>query len=221
MLISRLSGLVSAKKSAAGPIFVGAGTPASSAASSVNVNYPSGIQNGDLLVLLIMGPYRAPSGWSAVGAGPNNAYKVLRSTYTSGTSVTVSTFEQAVWCRAVVLAFRNVSTTDPVPVRTNSAISGTTTITIPGITTTLPNCMVCICTFTTGDPGNPTISNWSNPNLTGLTEVTDSAAFNKGVAAACGIKTTAGATGNTTATASVAIRPGSSGAVVFAIAPAG
>ena len=219
MLISRLSGLVSAKKSAAGPIFVGAGTPAMGNGSVFNVQYPSGIQSGDLLVLLIMGS-PIVYGWTLIQkTGQHDFIQAHRLIYTSGSSVTVYMTFPGQYL-AVVLAFRNVAA-NPIPVSTLGAISGTS-ITIPGVTTTLPNCMICLCTFAVSELGNPTISNWSNPNLTGLTEVTDFVHLGGGIAAACGIKATAGATGNTTANAAAAVTTaaGYSAAIAFAIAPA-
>ena len=158
MLISRLSGLVSAKKSAAGPIFVGAGTPAMGNGSVFNVQYPSGIQSGDLLVLLIMGS-PIVYGWTLIQkTGQHDFIQAHRLIYTSGSSVTVYMTFPGQYL-AVVLAFRNVAA-NPIPVSTLGAISGTS-ITIPGVTTTLPNCMICLCTFAVSELGNPTISNWS------------------------------------------------------------
>lgn len=82
-----------------------------------------------------------------------------------------------------------------------------TTVSITGVTTGVADCLV-LAAFGTGQDIGSTAgaTGWTNANLTGLTEQMDNwntAGTGGGFAVASGVKATAGATGNTTATLSL------------------
>jgi hypothetical protein len=214
--------------------YVGSGTVTGDwGASTVTVPYPSGIQAGDLLILLMYRAYgmAAPSGWTHIRSTQDSSLPLAAAcTYykyhDTGSSVNVALGISAGSGLGVVFAFRGTASSSPINANTGNEGSGGTA-TFNGITTTVDNCVVCACgAWWQNASGLDTtnFSSWSNANLTGLTEAIDtnwdsgSPAW-PGMVLAYGTMATAGATGNITATTD-----GDTGyrhcGITFAIAPA-
>lgn len=193
--------------------YVGKGAFASST-GSISVTAPTGIANGDILLLavftgVIEGSLGTPSGWTQV----TNAfiqiddynysvfYKVSNGTQANvSVSVTDSGGNGLV---GLMTAWRGVDTTTPINAFTTNTDTGTTFVAV-NPTSTLANCML-INLIGFGDYGASDTDNytsWVNTSLVSITEGHDQLdARDNGLAFAYGIKTTAGAINNTTATA--------------------
>jgi len=108
---------------------------------------------------------------------------------------------------ARIITFRGaVATGNPWDVTAgNVASSASTSVSIPGATTTVANTLVVAIVARANDSSSAAASAWANANLTSLTERVDGGTTSGnggGFAAATGVKATAGAIGNTTATLS-------------------
>jgi regulation of enolase protein 1 (concanavalin A-like superfamily) len=87
----------------------------------------------------------------------------------------------------------------------NVASSASTSVSIPGATTTVANTLVAAIVARANDSSSAQASGWTNSNLTSLTERVDGGTTSGnggGFAVATGVKATAGAYGTTTATLS-------------------
>ena len=196
--------------------YVGAGAKASGT-GSVNPALPTGWQPGDIFLLFCETanePVTAPAGWTQIPSSPQGTGTA------GGTSATRLT---VFWRRATssetaptiadpgdhicaaILAFRNVvETSDPWDVTVGDVLTtSSTSVTIPGATTTVPGCMVVVAVATGPDTNTAQCSGWTNPNLSSLAELVDyytNAGNGGGFAVAAGIMTNAGNYGPTTAT---------------------
>lgn len=198
--------------------------------SSISVPMPSGYQAGDFILLLIDGrnAYPAlPSGWTDIGTVYNNdssASAYFRACYkiaaASESNVTVA--DSGYQTSGITLLFRGVDTTSPIDVSGTSTSSGTA-FSATGITTTVDNAMVVVAVGfneTTSSTDTTNYTSWANANLVSITEASDNIVTNiygTGIASAYGIKTTAGATGTTTATADTS--GNRSGTITFSLKP--
>jgi len=122
---------------------------------------------------------------------------------------------------AQILTYRGViNTGDPWDVTGGGVkASASTTVTVTGVTTTVPKTLIVQAVARDNDSSSSAFSAQTNANLTGITERTDAGTSSNnggGFAVWDGLKATAGATGNTTATVTssinafltVALRPG-------------
>lgn len=212
--------------------FRGAGG-ASGGVGALTATWPGSQQEDDFALLLqeveaSQSP-TAPSGWTGVSGSPlsNGVYSHRFHLYAklvgaSESSVTVAdTGDHQV---AQILVFSGVDTTTPIDVTATSNPGPATALVAPGVTTTSDGAGV-VSIFGLGRDAASTasVTDWANSNLVSITEIADflsSAGGGGGFAAAWGIKTTAGATGNTTATQAasavytaitVALRPAAGG----------
>jgi len=125
---------------------------------------------------------------------------------------------------ARIITFRGVAASgNPWDVTAgDAASSASTSVSIPGATTTLSNTLVVAIVATATDTTSPQTAGWANPNLSSLTECLDNSTPSGnggGFGAAYGVKTTVGTYASTTATLatasvqariSIALKPASS-----------
>lgn len=205
------------------PTFVAVGTRAS-ALGSTNVSWPAGHQADDIGLLLIHTANQAvpatPSGWAEVanspqGAGTAGAAGSCRLTLywkraTSAAEADVATGDSGDHNVAVIAVFRGCETAgDPVDTSAGDALaSASTTVTVPGGTTTADECLVVAAAVHAIDAVNTDrFAGWANADLANVTEVVDTAAgtgVGGGFGVATGEKATAGLFGATTATLDMA-----------------
>lgn len=174
----------------------------------------------DILVLVVAGigntAYAAPAGWTEFTNSPQH----------DGASGLNSRL-QAFWFRAVdgstaaptvadvagddakigfVYVVRGATTSgNPFDTTAGDTSATSTSVTCPGVTTTVPNCLVVAMCADTVDSDTPqfTGGTWANANLTNFVEHVDrntATGAGAGIGIAAGFKATAGATGTTTAT---------------------
>jgi hypothetical protein len=228
-----LPGFRAASEGTIGITFGAAGT-AVSGTGSVSPAWPAhGIDDIALLFIESAGGQAAtlstPAGFVAVTNSPQ-----ATGATTAGTRITVF------WARATsasmsaptvadpgdhvyaqILTYRGViNTGDPWDVTGGGVkASASTTVTVTGVTTTVPKTLIVQAVARDNDSSSSAFSAQTNANLTGITERTDAGTSSNnggGFAVWDGVKATAGATGNTTATVTssinafltVALRPG-------------
>jgi len=196
--------------------YVGAGAKASGT-GAVTPALPTGWQANDIFLLFCETANQAvtaPTGWTAVANSPQGTGTA------GGTSSTCLTI---FWRRATssetaptiadpgdhicagILAFRNVvETGNPWDVTAGDVLTtASTSVTIPGATTTVPGCMVVVAVATGPDTTTSQCSGWTNPNLSGLAQKVDyytNSGNGGGFGVAAGTMTNAGNYGSTTAT---------------------
>jgi hypothetical protein len=215
------------------PTFVSAGFSASGT-GNITPGLPPGIQAGDVLLLFVQSGNQTvstPSGWSVMADSPQGT-----GTPGGATACAISVF----WKRAAVveaaptvtdpgdhalgqiLAFRGcISSGNPWDVTSGDVLaSQSTSVSIPGDTTTVANCLVVLVVANQTDTVTPQTSGYANANLANLTERTDvntTAGTGAGFAVVTGEKAAAGAYAATTATLanastqarmSIALKPG-------------
>jgi len=204
--------------------YVGAGAKASGT-GAVTPALPTGWQANDIFLLFCETANEAvtaPTGWTAVANSPQGTGTAAG---TSATRLTVF------WRRATssetaptiadpgdhicagILAFRNVvETGNPWDVTAGDVLTtASTSVTIPGATTTVPGCMVVVAVATGPDTITSQCSGWTNPNLSGLAELVDyytNSGNGGGFGVASGTMTNAGNYGSTTATVATAFVQG-------------
>jgi hypothetical protein len=196
--------------------YVGAGTKASGT-GAVTPALPTGWQANDIFLLFCETANEAvtaPTGWTEVANSPQG-------TGTAGG--TSSTRLTVFWRRATssetaptiadpgdhicagILAFRNVvETGNPWDVTAGDVLTtASTSVTIPGATTSVPGCMVVVAVATGPDTTTAQCSGWTNTNLQNLQELVDyytNSGNGGGFGVASGTMTNAGNYGSTTAT---------------------
>ena len=215
-------------------VFVAAGT-AVSGTGNITVAWPTH-QVGDIGLLFV-----ESCGGQAASLSPSAGFvNVTNSpqytgTGTSGTRLTVF------WCRAtstsmssptvtdpgnhvygIILTFRSVVTTgDPWDVAAGGTKStASTTTTFGAVTTSVNNDLIVLAASRDITGTAQAWSNWTNGNLTSLTERSDggtSSGNGGGVGVATGVKSTAGDTGSTTATVTSSV----DGHMTIALKPEG
>jgi hypothetical protein len=197
------------------PVFVAAGVIAEGTGAVIPA-LPAGWQPGDLLRLFVETANEAvtaPAGWAASADSPQGT-----GTAASTTATRLTIF----WKRAVVgeiaptvadpgehaiaqiLAYRHcVSSGNPWDVTAGNTGASSTSVSIPGDTTTVVNCLVELAVSHQTDIGTAQVSGFTNADLVNLTERTDVATLQGnggGFAVATGEKAALGAYAATTAT---------------------
>jgi hypothetical protein len=205
------------------PYFVAAGAMAEGVGAIVP-GLPLGIQANDILLLFVETANEAvttPSGYAAVADSPQG-------TGTAGVagSVRLSVF----WKRASanetaptvadpgdhaigqILAFRGcIDTGNPWDVTSGDTAASSTSVSIPGDTTTVVNCLVVLAVANATDTATLQTSGYTNANLVNLTERADvntTQGVGGGFAVATGEKAAIGAYAATTATLATASAQG-------------
>jgi hypothetical protein len=189
-----------------------------SGTAALSVGAVSGVTANDLILLFVESANQAvtlPTGFTEVTGSPVStgtaaaAGGVRLSVYyrfATGADTTTSVADTGDHTTAIKLAYRGVDQTTPFDATAVTGTKGTasTSSSFPGITTTTDNAWVvhgsaldldAASTATTGTP--------TNANLTGLTERHDqtvTSGFGGGLVIIDGVKASAGASGNTTAT---------------------
>lgn len=215
------------------PYFVSAGTMAEGT-GAIAPGLPPGLQKDDIMLLFVETASQAvstPSGWAIVTDSPQE---------TGAAGGATSTRLSVFWKRAVVaeavpsitdpgdhaigqiLAFRGcISTGNPWDVTSGDTGASSTSVSIPGDTTTVAGCLVVLAVANQTDSATPQTSAFVNADLTNLAELTDvntASGNGGGFAVAAGGKAAAGAYGATAATLanasvqgrmSIALKPGS------------
>jgi len=181
-----------------------------------------------------------PNGFAAVAsspqsttAGPSGGTRVTvfwaRATSTSMPAPVVADPGDHVYCR--ILTYRGViDSGNPWDV-TGGGVDVLNSVTVTGVTTTVSNTRVVQAVSRDNDSAAAAFSAQTNPTLTGITERSDAGTTSGnggGIGIWDGVKATAGATGNTTATVTpsinafltVALRPSGAAAPAFQAAGA-
>jgi len=197
------------------PFFVAAGTMAEGV-GNVIPGLPAALQEKDIMLLFVETANQtvsAPSGWVATADSPQG----------TGTAGDVAATSLSVfWKRATavesaptvtdpgdhaiaqILSFRGcIDTGDPWDVTSGNTAASSTSVSIPGDTTTVANCLVVLAVSNGTDSATAQTSGYANTDLANLTERTDvnsTQGNGGGFAVATGEKATAGAYGATTAT---------------------
>lgn len=187
---------------------------------------PTGTLPGDLLVLIITTEAQGsvanmtPANWTAIGdavtnrsAGVGGAVGSTRLhvcwKYAVGTEDTESrplVADSGDHTQLQMLAFRNVNQDPTLVINTyaeSALLTASTSVSVPGSTTTVDNCLVVAVASHGTDTAAAQFSAWANANLSGVTEIFDNStqqADGGGAGAATGAMVTAGAYGATTAT---------------------
>ncbi len=218
-----------------GPPTVHAFSTLASGAASVSADFTGlGHSSGDLLLIARMsanaptvGNVPPSGGWAEVSNSPqgvgttddvggvalNIFWKI-----SDGTETTVDLGDSGnvTAARAIVIKGNSASPINATAGDTDS--SGTTSRTLPGVTTTVADCRILHFAATDRDNTGGSWAGQSNGNLTGTVEAFDSGTatgFGGGLMLWHGVKATAGATGSTSATSNtentahvtVAVRP--------------
>lgn len=201
----------------AAPTFVNAGATATSAAAIGTVGMPAGVLRGDIILIAIETFDQAVtlSGgtetWAQVTGSPVSVGAVTRLTVfwaraSQDTPTGPGTNDSGDHQTARSIAFRGcVPTGDPWNVTNTGTEGSDTSLSCPGVTTTLPDCLVVnfIAIDLPDSNLNTNFSGQANADLTGLTEQMDNASNQGnggGLGCYTGTKAVAGAVTNTTAT---------------------
>ncbi len=205
------------------------------AAVTATVPLPTGTEVDDVLVLLAETANQAVtalSGWTEIASSPQG---------TGTTGDTSATRLTARWKRAtayefsvgaattpaehigaVMLAFRGCPTSgNPINVSAGSTeANNDTSVSIPGATTTVDDCLVVAAVAHHRDIATAQFSAWANSDLGSVAEIVDAGTTQGnggGIGVATGTKAAAGAYGATTATCALT---SNYGLLSFALAPA-
>lgn len=203
--------LLALKSETSIPTVVAAGTVAADI-GAIEPGLPAGVAVNDILIMAVETNNQTitVSGWTEVSnlaaspAGQNTKLFLFwrRATGTDATLTSDSGDHQI----GRIIAVRGcVTSGDP----WNITVGGNentadTSVTIPGETTTVANCLI-IAACCHGSDATVTFSSWTNANLSDLTEYIDDSTTDGtggGIALATGGKAVAGAYGDTTVTAS-------------------
>lgn len=203
----------------AAPTFVTAGTFVSGT-GGVSPGVPSGTTTDDIMLMLLATDgdnVTPPSGWAHVTGSPVFANGQVEITLlwkrAGGSETAPSVADPGTEVLARTFSFRGcISSGNPwdvVGTATQSDLSNS--ISIPGVTTTVADTLLCMfqaVSCSVGDSPTMTVTGWANGSLTSVTERGDnyadpdgSGAFEQ-IALCTGVKSTTGATGTTTATLS-------------------
>lgn len=202
--------------------------------TSISVNKPAGVVQNDVMIAVIAkegntANATAPAGWTLIagtnlGGGTNRNgtvfYKVAGAAEGASYSFTLGSGTNHV--AATIVAYSGVDVSGPTPFDVapasslNLGGSGATTATALSLTTVTNSAGIVMCTMAAGS--NPSWSAWTTTSPGALTEVADIAEGNGSDGASAGvawaIKSSAGATGNGTATLSPGER---NGAILIAL----
>ena len=194
------------------PTFQAASSTPGAGTADVSPTLPADWKEGDLHLLCVESagtPGSAPSGWVAVADSPqdegtNTALEVYWRRAVSGDTAPTVT-DRGNHTYAVILGYAApYPGGDPWDVTSGGTETGPdTSLTAPGDTTTVDNCRVVVIAARSNDASGAGFSAWANADLTSVTERFDNGTTQGdggGIGVADGIKATAGAFGNTTAT---------------------
>lgn len=202
------------------PTIVGVGA-FQGAAGSINhtIGGTSGISEpGDLILIFLESAneaYTAPAGGgytaapeSPIGFGAAAAANSTRLTifykFSNGAETTYVTGDSGDHNSVGSMVIRGVDRVNPFNVSAASTATPATTVTLPSVTTTVPETMIVLAVATDFDANSTTIfSALTNANLTSLTERIDGSTAQQdggGLGVFTGLKETAGSTGTTTVT---------------------
>lgn len=216
--IIAICGLVFPLIAQAAPTFQAAGT-AASGTGTATPTWPTHVA-GDVALLFV-----STTGGEAVSLSSNTAgfVQIANSPQSSDTG-TAGTRLTVFWARATSAAMANPTIADPgdhvyARILTYRGVISTgnpwditiggikatpsSAVTVTGVTTTVPDTLIVQAVSHDRDNGGAHFSGQTNANLTGITERTDegtNSGNGGGVAVWDGVKLTAGATGDTTAT---------------------
>ncbi len=209
--VNTLSGFGRRKVSAGAVTYVATGS-FESGSTSITPTLPSGWAENDIFVFIghsQSSPGISCAGWTAAPDAPLadlNDITVCVLYRRATSSESNPTMTSAGHGTGAIMAFRGCPTSgSPWDVTAGSVNNahGTSAV-IPGVTTSLPNCMIIAAIGTSHDLSSSAIfSGWTNANLASIDERIDGATTTGSggaIGAAQGAKLTAGATGNTTAT---------------------
>lgn len=208
------------------PTFVGKGG-ISNSGNAITPSLPTGIQSGDVLILVVETANQPITITNAGSAGPWT--QLTSSPQGTGTAAQADATRITVWYAtyggsgttgprlsdsgnhqiAEVFAFRNVDPDNPIGVSIGSTESiSDTSASIPGATTTKADSLV-VAIMGTALPdanGSTQYSGQSNPDLSDITEIEDitrNSGNGGGISVTTGIKTTIGSYGPTSVTTAV------------------
>lgn len=216
-------------------VFQTAGTPGGTTTGSVSVAWPAGHEAGDIGLLFVERAGGSATPTLLTDSGFVEVPGALQSTGTGTAGTKIDVF----WCRAtsgamanpavvgsadhqwcVIVTFRGcVPTGDPWDVVGGGVkASADTTVTVPGVTTTVPDTLIVVGCARDNDSSAAAFSAQANGNLTGIAEHFDAgitAGGGGGLGVWSGTMAAAGATGDFTATvtssinafATIALRP--------------
>lgn len=201
------------------PTVVGVGTVASGV-GTITPGLPTGTAAGHVLVLVAETgnePLPAMSGWQNIGSGiaqqatgTNITALTLRWKAAAADEVAPTVPDSGDHQVARILGISGADTLNPFSGTPAFGVDNTTgtAATIPGTTTTDADTLVIAALSTGQDVASTTmVSGWTNANLTSITERMDNwvtAGNGGGFGVITGVKATAGAIGNTTATLTTA-----------------
>lgn len=172
-------------------------------------------QAGDFLLLLAESANTTitiPSGWTPIkstSGGTANAAGGLRleawyKMAASSSEPNVVLNDSGSYTAGLLISFQGVDPSTPVDVSSASFRAASTTLSLGGVTTTVPNCMIL---FILGLDRDLDITNqvtaWTSDQVTGLTEIFDqisSAGVGGGFAVATGLRASTAAMAGSTAT---------------------
>jgi hypothetical protein len=205
------------------PYFVAAGAMAEGTGNIVP-GLPADLKPKDIMLLVAQSANESvptPAGWAIVTDSPQG-------TGTGGAagSVRLNMF----WKRATaietaptvtdpgnhvigqIVSIRGcIDTGDPWDVTSGNTAASTTSVSIPGDTTTVANCLVILAVAHATDTATPQVSGYTNADLANLAEITDvstTQGVGGGFAVITGQKASIGAYGATTATLATASAQG-------------
>jgi hypothetical protein len=200
------------------PSFVAAGAVAEGTGAVVP-GLPAGIQPKDILRLFVESANEAVAtptgGWAVSADSPQGTGTAAGATSTrlsifwlrvpeSGTVSAPTVADPGEHVIAQIFAYRDcIGTGNPWDVTAGNTGASSTAVSIPGDTTTAPNCLIEAAVAHQTDTATPQVSGYVNADLTNLTERTDVATTQGnggGFAVVTGEKAVAGAYAATTAT---------------------
>jgi hypothetical protein len=203
--VTRHAGIVAAGRKR--PTFVAKGSAIATQGAAV-VSYPAGIQAGDLLVILSQtdqgDSVTTPAGWTEEvdESSTECRFRVFWKYHTSGSSATISWSGDHIVARC--FAFRDVHPSSPINAsRDDNNTSLGTVVLIPGVTSTVNNCLILAMVAHDIASNSSQVSGWANANLEDASELDDTCStvgWDGGFAMYAGYKVAASAVGNTTAT---------------------
>jgi hypothetical protein len=190
------------------PVYIGKGSTVATQGSAT-VSYPAGIEANDLLVLVCQtdqdDSISTPAGWTKEieqDSGAECRLWIFWKLHTSGSSVAVSWGGDHIVAR--VLAFRDVKATDPIDAESQSWNGSLgTSVSIPGLTTTVANCLILAFVAHDIASNSSQVSGWANASLSEgeeLTDVSSTVGWDGGFGVYAGYKLAAGVVGSSTAT---------------------
>jgi len=184
---------------------------ASGSGTSVGIVKPTSTAANDVMIahISVRGGTGAtitpPAGWTLIRRNDSGTTLATATYYRVATSATAETYTWTVTngrYAGSITTFRGVNTSNPINVHNGQANASNTTVTAPGVTTTVDNTML-FGMFSGANGNNDVIVNSGTPGLDATTNtLAGSSAGPNGNAVGAGHRAfaTAGATGNRTAT---------------------